>query len=110
MLVAGVELLLVASSGPGWLALGLPVAFGLAFERSVSRSGSGRGVARKRRADHLHQECPSVTFDRRQPFGGSNRRIGARRGGGDWMTRHQQVAVLEAMAKTSSGTGNRWRG
>src|SRR5829696_5170647 len=61
MLVAGVELLLVVSSGPGWLALELPVAFGLAFERSAGRSGSGRGVARKRRADHLHQECPSVT-------------------------------------------------
>ena len=60
MLDAGVERLLVASSGPDWLALELPAARVSGWLSNEASAGRGPVTAWLERGEqHLHQECPS---------------------------------------------------
>src|SRR5213083_691644 len=60
MLGVGVERLLVASSGPDWLALELPAARVSGWLSNEASAGRDPVTAWLERGEqHLHQECPS---------------------------------------------------
>src|SRR6266516_2666275 len=60
MIRAGVERVLVASSGLGWLALELPAARSSGWLSNEASTGRGPVTAWLERGEqHLHQECPS---------------------------------------------------